>query len=171
MTSAMCAQKVQAHQRCLHLSSGPDQATPHARQVLKMAAALSLRDNNWFGDAVGSFVAGASYLLGGAPGSHAGAGIKDDGRLRRRRHRRRDDKPDRQAAPAVGGEQLPNYVSSQVLSPSGSYHGIALAVLDSVQGHGLVCTCTARRDRGPNALAGVSAYQRLRRSAEVLQLG
>ena len=39
-------------------------------------------------------------------------------------------------------EQLPNYVSSQVLSPSGAYNGITLAVLDSVQGHGLVSAAT-----------------------------
>ena len=30
---------------------------------------LNLCDNAWFTDAVGTFVAGASYLLGGAPGS------------------------------------------------------------------------------------------------------
>jgi len=33
------------------------------------AKPLTLRDNNWFTDAVGCFVMGASYLLGGAPGS------------------------------------------------------------------------------------------------------
>ncbi len=32
------------------------------------ARALTLRDNNWFGDAVGSLVVGASYVLGGARG-------------------------------------------------------------------------------------------------------
>ena len=45
-------------------------------------------------------------------------------------------------------EQLPNFVSSQILSPSGLYHGdMSLVVLDSVQGHGLVSAATRAYDR------------------------
>jgi hypothetical protein len=52
-------------------------------------------------------------------------------------------------------EQLPNYVSSQVLSPTGAYNGITLAVLDSVQGHGLVSAATRAYDRAGSRSAAL----------------
>lgn len=141
------------------------------------AKPLTLRDNTWFADAVGSFVAGASYLLGGAPGSRK-SGLATQLALDLARQGKpvlivpTEEPADRvwerlvrmmdgfdavsintamtnlnveRNPPSV--EQLPNYVSSQVLSPSGSYHGITLAVLDSVQGHGLVSAATRAYDR------------------------
>jgi DNA repair protein RadA/Sms len=141
------------------------------------ARPLSLRDNNWLIDSVGCFVVGASYLLGGAPGSRkSGLATQIALDIARQGHRvlyvPTEEPADRvlervikmmdgfnaaditsalsnlfieRNPPSV--EQLPNYVSSQVLAPSGSYHGIALAVLDSVQGHGLVSAATRAYDR------------------------
>lgn len=41
-------------------------------------------------------------------------------------------------------EDLPSFLSRQVLSPSGSYHGVKFIVVDSVQGHGLAAAATRK---------------------------
>jgi DNA repair protein RadA/Sms len=41
-------------------------------------------------------------------------------------------------------ETLPSFLSHQVMSPSGKYHGASFIVLDSVQGHGLAATATRK---------------------------
>lgn len=138
---------------------------------------LPLRDNGWLADAVGVLVVGASYLLGGAPGSRK-SGLATQVALDLARQGKRvlivptEEPADRvwerllkmmdgfsvedinvsmqnlfveRNPPSV--EQLPNYVSRQILSPSALYHGIASAVLDSVQGHGLVSAATRAYDR------------------------
>ena len=155
----------------------PELSRKLAELARSKAKPLMLRDNGWFMDAVGSFVVGASYLLGGAPGSRK-SGLATQIALDVARQGSRvlivptEEPADRvlervvkmmdgfdaaditaslnnliieRNPPSV--EQLPNYVSSQVLSPSGSYNGISLAVLDSVQGHGLVSAATRAYDR------------------------
>jgi len=155
---------------------------PQVRQRLaeigrSRVRAITLHENAWFSDAVGSFVCGASYLLGGAPGSRK-SGMATQIALDVARQGRRvllipteepfdrvferlirmmgDDSAEsinrtlehlmiERNPPSV--EMLPHYVSSQILSPSGAYHGIALTVLDSVQGHGLVSAATRAYDR------------------------
>jgi DNA repair protein RadA/Sms len=139
---------------------------------------LTLRDNAWLADSVGTFVGGASYLLGGAPGSRKSGlaaqlalDLARQGkrvlilpteepadrvweRLRRMMDGFEADDITRSAVnlcvepnpPSV--EQLPNYVSRQVLSAGGMYHtGMTMVVLDSVQGHGLVSAATRSYDR------------------------
>jgi predicted ATP-dependent serine protease len=45
-------------------------------------------------------------------------------------------------------DQLPSYVSRQILSPGGRHHcDVKLVILDSVQGHGLVSSATRAYDR------------------------
>jgi DNA repair protein RadA/Sms len=138
---------------------------------------IALADNGWLADAVGSFVAGASYLLGGAPGSRK-SGLATQLAVDLARQGKHvlivptEEPADRvwervlrmmdgfsaddvnrtlqnlsveRNVPSV--EQLPNYAGSQVLSPTGSYHGVAMVVLDSVQGHGLVSAATRAYDR------------------------
>lgn len=114
------------------------------------ARPIALRDNTWFADAVVFFVVGASYLLGGAPGSRK-SGLATQLALDLARQGKRvlivptEEPADRvwerlvkmmDGFDAVGVntamtnlavernppsvEQLPNYVSSQVLSPSDS---------------------------------------------------
>lgn len=155
----------------------PELAQRLAELGRSKAKRLVLRDNGWFDDAVGSVVQGASYLLGGAPGSRK-SGLATQMALDIARQGKRvlmvptEEPADRvlervvkmmdgfstsdittalnnlmieRNPPSV--EQLPNYVSSQVLSPSGSYNGVTLAVLDSVQGHGLVSGATRAYDR------------------------
>lgn len=155
----------------------PDLSRTLAELGRTKAKPLTLRDNTWFGDAVGCIVVGASYLLGGAPGSRK-SGLATQVAVDMARQGSRvlyvptEEPPDRvlervvrmmdgfdaaditttlknllieRNPPSV--EQLPNYVSSQVLSCSGAYHGISLAVLDSVQGHGLVSAATRAYDR------------------------
>lgn len=138
---------------------------------------LTLNDNAWFTDCVGTFVAGASYLLGGPPGSRK-SGLAAQLALDLARQGRRvlilptEEPADRvwerlrrmmngfdadditqaithlcveRNPPAV--EQLPSYVSRQVLSVGGLYHtNMAMVVLDSVQGHGLVSAATRSYD-------------------------
>ena len=141
------------------------------------AKELTLRDNAWFVDCVGAFVAGASYLLGGAPGSRK-SGMAAQLALDLARQGQRvlilptEEPADRvwerlrrmmngfdadditqaithlcveRNPPAV--EQLPSYVSRQVLSVGGLYHtNMAMVVLDSVHGHGLVSAATRSYD-------------------------
>lgn len=139
---------------------------------------LTLRDNTWFADAVGTFVAGASYLLGGAPGSRKSGLAAQIALDLARQGQRVLIVPTEEPADRVWGrllkmmdgfeadditramvnlcvernppsvEQLPNYVSSQVLSAGGLYHtGMTMVALDSVQGHGLVSAATRSYDR------------------------
>lgn len=155
--------------------------SPQVRLAALGAAAVKpirLLDNGWFGDTVGTFASGASYLLGGAPGSRK-SGLATQLALDLARQGRRvliipteepagrvwdrlrrmmdgfsaDDITQSMVhlcvehnPPSI--DQLPNYISRQVLSPGGIYHTrMTLVVLDSVQGHGLVSAATRTYDR------------------------
>lgn len=158
------------------------QLPPQVRQRLveigrSRPRSIDLRDNGWFVDAVGCFVCGASYLLGGAPGSRK-SGMAAQIALDVARQGRRvllipTEEPfdrvferlirmmDGDSAESIHNtlnnlliernppsvERLAHYVASQILSSTGAYHGITLAVLDSVQGHGLVSAATRAYDR------------------------
>lgn len=148
---------------------------------------IALTDATWFTDAVGTFVAGASYLLGGAPGSRK-SGLAAQIALDVARQGRRvlmipTEEPQERVlerllrmvsdqCPAVierslsnviiernppPVEMLPQYVANQILSPSGAYRELALVVLDSVQGHGLVGSATRAYDRVLEATRLMSA--------------
>ncbi len=41
-------------------------------------------------------------------------------------------------------EHLPNFLAQHVMNPSGKYHGAALIIVDSIQGHGLSATATRK---------------------------
>lgn len=144
---------------------------------------IRLNETGWFADAVGSFTGGASYLLGGAPGSRkSGLVTQVAVDLALAGHRvlyvPTEEPADRvwERAVRMTGEtsnavntnllvernppavaSLPGYVASQVLSPAGSYHGVTLVVLDSVQGHGLASAATRTYDRVLEATRLLSA--------------
>jgi DNA repair protein RadA/Sms len=148
---------------------------------------IALKDTAWFGDAVGTFVQGASYLLGGAPGSRksglaaqvaldlARQGVRVlilpteephdrvwDRLLRMMSGLPADDITQAMVHLCVerqppSPEQLPHYVASQVLASGGIYHSVKLVILDSVQGHGLVSAATRAYDRVLEAARLLSA--------------
>ncbi len=159
------------------MSSMPS-AVPLPKQRRDTVPAIQLVDNQWFSDSLGVFVQGASYLLGGAPGSRKSglaaqlaldlarqgktvltipteepeprvwdrfypmlSGIPATDITRAMIHLRVEANP-----PSI--DQLPSYVSRQILSPNGSHHfDVKMVIIDSVQGHGLVSSATKAYDR------------------------
>lgn len=132
---------------------------------------------NWFGEVVGTFARGGSYLLAGAPGSRKSglamqlaldlarwgsrvlivATEEPAARLRERAGRMTGEWNRDEAHLAlsnlqvetgiVGVESLPALVSRQILTPGGAYHGIDLLILDSIQGQGLPASASARYEK------------------------
>lgn len=168
---------LQQHQQQQQLITPTDVSRRIAELAQNKTRTLTLTDNGWFAEGVGSFVAGASYLLGGAPGSRK-SGLatqlaldlamqgrralivpteEPHERVWQRIVRMADGRSAEQmkivinnlhverVAPSV--EQLPHYVSTQILSPSGQYHGTTFVIIDSVQGHGLASAATRTYDR------------------------
>ena len=120
----------------------------------------------------GEFVAGARYLLSGSPGSGKSRlatqicldlGMQDipsltilteeaPVQMKRRAQQMTSDWTALNLARALSHVQvdhnvfdvssLPDFLMRQVLSPGGSYHGVKLIVLDSIQGQGLAASST-----------------------------
>lgn len=131
----------------------------------------------WFADLVGTFVAGGSYLLAGAPGTRksglalqlalglARAGRKvlfilteePAARLKERAIRMCGGWPPEDAWTALSNlhvepnlsdlQMLPGYLAQQALSPAGMHHGAKLVIIDSIQGQGLSSAATRKYER------------------------
>ena len=129
---------------------------------------------SWLRQRIAKFVVGGIYLLAGQPGigkSRLSTQIaldlgrrglktlyilteqsKDD--LAKVARQMTSDWPRRDANLAMSNvspeeglydiENLPKFLAHKVMSPSGSYHGVKLIVVDSVQGHGLSASATRK---------------------------
>lgn len=146
--------------------------------VMRRREHLPLREMEWLGSFLGGVQRGAIYLLGGAPGSRkSGMAVQlaldlarqdirslfllteeSDQRLRERTFPMMNDWS---AAELCGGlvhihteaavppmHQLPQFVRSEILAPTGKWHALqcCLVVIDSAQGHGF--SSAATRDYG-----------------------
>ena len=137
---------------------------------------------SWLRDLCGEVVQGAVYLLGGAPGGFKSGlalqlsldlnrqGIRTlsilteepSHRLKERALRMTAQWPKADVHRALSHlqvetdlrdiEDLPRFIASQVLSPSGRYHGVGMIVLDSIQGHGVSGSATRTYERLYEAL-------------------
>jgi DNA repair protein RadA/Sms len=139
-------------------------------------------DMRWLRDLCGEVVQGGVYLLGGAPGGFKSGlalqlsldlcrqGIRTLSilteepahRLKERALRMSGQWPKDDVHRALSFlqvesdlrdiEDLPRFIASHVLSPAGRYHGVAMIVLDSIQGHGLSGAATRAYERLYEAL-------------------
>lgn len=137
---------------------------------------------NWLSELCGNIVQGGVYLLGGAPGGFkSGLALQVALDLNRQGHRTlhiMTEEPDYRLkerallmtaqlgrgdvqhalahlqveADLRDIEDLPRFVATHVLSPTGRYHGVKLIVLDSIQGHGLSGAATRAYERLYEAL-------------------
>jgi DNA repair protein RadA/Sms len=128
----------------------------------------------WLKQRIEKFVVGGIYLVAGQPGiGKSTLGIQialDIGRrgqeslyilteqskedLAQRARRMCSDWPAQEQKRALGNiraeenlydiEDLPSFLSRQVLSSSGEYHGVKFIVVDSIQGHGLSAGATRK---------------------------
>jgi len=128
----------------------------------------------WLRQRISKFVVGGVYLLAGQPGigkSRLATQLALDlgrngqkalyvlteqskGDLKKIAHQMTADWPRKDADKAMGNvdaeeaiygiENLPSFLSHQVLSPGSKYNGVSLIVIDSVQGHGLSAAATTK---------------------------
>ncbi|HQR45159.1 MAG TPA: ATPase domain-containing protein [Thermoanaerobaculia bacterium] len=140
-----------------------------AYEEVELSAGLA-----WLRTRIERFVRGGIYLIAGQPGiGKSTLGIQialDLGRrgerslyilteqskedLAQRARRMSADWSPKQATAALALiepeesiydiENLPSFLSHQVLNPSGKYHGIKFVVVDSIQGHGLAAAATKK---------------------------
>jgi DNA repair protein RadA/Sms len=131
----------------------------------------------WLQELCGEVVQGGVYLLGGAPGGFKSGlalqlsldlnrqGIRTlsilteepASRLKERALRMTGQWSKKDVQTALSHlqvetdlqniEDLPRFIASHVLSPSGRYHGVGMIVLDSIQGHGLSSAATRAYER------------------------
>ena len=139
-------------------------------------------DLQWLTELCGEVVQGGVYLLGGAPGGFKSGlalqlsldlnrqGIRTlsilteepSHRLKERALRMTAQWPSADVHRALSHlqvemdlrdiEDLPRFIASHVLSPTGRYHGVGMIVLDSIQGHGLSGSATRTYERLYEAL-------------------
>ena len=132
---------------------------------------------DWHTDFCGPIVRGGGYLLGGTPGAFkSGLALQlaidlarqcvptllmlteePPHRAKERALRMTAEWPRADVEQALSHlhvegdlediESLPRFIASHILSPGGSYHGVQMLILDSIQGHGLAASATRKYER------------------------